>query len=461
MYKSIETDYIATRKKSQELYRRAEKVMPSGISHDVRYLKPFPYYADRADGARKWDVDGNELLDLGLGHGSLILGHNHPDVIQAVTDQLQKGFHFSANHPLEVELAEMIVRLVPSAEKVRFIQSGAEANALALRIARAYTGKDKIIKFKGHFHGYWSGESFVAIRPPFDKLMSPGVPESALSNVLLAEHNNIEQVRQLLTENNDIACVILDPNGHFTLPLDIGFQEELRRVTKEKGVVLIFDEVFSGFRYAPGGMQEVTGVTPDLTTLAKAVGGGLPASAVAGKAEIMDVVAFSGDREHDRFHRVISQGTHSGNPMVCASGLATLKVLSTGEHQAHMNSLGVVLRKGMNEVINKLGLSGCCYGHHSMAITFLEHNCPLLGKCDTESCTCPDLDMLDAGTPAEVRRNLHLSMLLNGVDPAVGGSLYCLCAVNTEADIENIVQAFDASLGRLVEEGIVKRDARK
>ena len=451
---NIEKEYIATRKESQKIYARAKEVIPSGISHDGRYMRPFPFYVEKADGARKWDVDGNELIDLWSGHGSLVLGHNHPDVVAAVIEQAKKGFHYSACNRLEVELAEMVRSLIPCAEKVRLMQSGTESNMLAIRIARAYTGKNKAIKFRGHFHGYWN-EGVLAVRPPFDVPMSIGVPKENMGNMLLARHNNSDDIRQLINGTNDIACVIMDPAGAhgLTMANRPGFVEEVRQITKENGVVLIFDEVVSGFRYAPGGAQEVIGVTPDLTTLGKAIGGGLSLAALAGKREIMDVMEFTDDDHHNRFHRVIDQGTHSGGPVACAAGIAALKILSTGKPQTYINQLGAKMRKGMNEVIKRNDIPGCVYGNYSVNHAFLLHKCPQLGKCDTVNCTYPDHEEIDIGTPARVQRLLYIADVLQGFDH--GSGKFYLNAALSEQDVDTVIMAFDLSLKRLKAEKIL------
>ncbi len=448
---TIEEEYRLTRRRSESVYQRARKVMPSGIEHDARLVWPFPFYVERAEGARKWDIDGNELLDLWSGHGAFVLGHNPPEVITAVVQQIKRGFHYSSCNELQVELAELLVELLPGAEEVRYMQSGTEANMLAIRLARAYTGKNK---FRGHFHGYWN-EGVVGVQPPYEVPMSIGVPKESTGNVILADHNNSRQVQKLIEETNDIACVIIDPSGHaFVLPFAPEFTKEVRQITEEKGVPLIFDEVVSAFRYGPHGMQGIVGVTPDLTTLAKTIGGGLPLSAVAGRKEIMELISFTKDPEQNRRHRVISQGTHSGNPVVCAAGLAYLKLLASGKPQAYINKLGAMLRKGMNEVVKKQAIAGCVYGHFSVARPFLSHDCPYLGECDGENCRCPDLAKLDAGSPLEVRRKLRLAMLLNGVDYLGGVGTMFLNAALTEQDIAKVIDAFDRSLARLKAEGL-------
>jgi glutamate-1-semialdehyde 2,1-aminomutase len=452
---TLEEEYRQTRKKSKEKHEKACGLMPGGIEHDARYMKPFPFFVERAEGARKWDIDGNELIDLWSGHGAFVLGHNPPQVLEAVEKQLKRGFHYSACNEYQLELAELIVKMLPSAEVVRYMQSGTEANMLAIRLARAYTGKNKVIKFKGHFHGYWN-EGVHGVRPPYDAPMSIGVPPESLSNILLADHNDTGQLIRLLEENDDVACVIIDPTGHaFVLPFDPEFLKEIRRITRQKGIVLIFDEVVSSFRYGPHGVQGIIGVTPDVTTLAKIIGGGLPLSAVAGKRKIMECMAMSGDPKRDRYNRVISQGTHAGNPVVCAAGLAYLRLVADGKPQASANEKGATLRKAMNEVIRKHDIPGCAYGQFSVARAFLLHNCPILEECDRQTCRCPDPAIPDTGSPPVVRRSLHLAMLINGVDYSAGlGTMYLNAGITGE-DIEKIVFALDTSLTRLKAEKVL------
>lgn len=451
---TIEEEYIARHPTSQQLYQQGLKVMPSGMGTDARRTVPFPIYVKRALGSKKWDVDGNEYIDLWSGHGGLLLGHNHPEVVAAVIEQVQKGFHYSACNEIELALAEQIVKMVPGADRVRWMGSGTEANMLAIRIARGYTGRKKVIKFRGHFHGFWN-EGVLAVRPPFDSPMSIGVPQENLSNVLLADHNSSEDVRRLIEENDDVACVIMDPICHaFIMPNRPGFLEEVRQITREKGVVLIWDEVVSGFRLAPGGAQEVFGVIPDLTTFSKTVGCGLPYGAIAGKTEVMDVVSFTGDPEHDRFHRVISQGTHGGNAVVCACGLATLKVLATGEPQAHMNRIGTRLRDAMNEAARQQDVPACVYGDYSIGRIVVGIDCPEGARFDLTNPLFSDHERIDTGTPAKIRGKLYIAMLNNGIDYLAAGT-YWLNAAVSETDVDRIATGFGRALASLKADGLL------
>src|ERR687887_32339 len=226
--------------RSAELYRRSRESIAGGITHDGRNFAPFPIYVEHADGARKWDVDGNELIDHWMGHGALLLGHNHPAVTVAVAEQLNKGTHYGACHELEVAWAEQICRMVPSAEWVRFTMSGTEATMLAIRDARAYTGGEQVVRFAGHFHG-WHDYAMAGYQPPFDTPTSTGVPSAVTQSMLVAYPNNIDSVRQLLDAHPDqVAAVILEPGGgsNGIIPPDRDFLQQLRELTQERGVIL-------------------------------------------------------------------------------------------------------------------------------------------------------------------------------------------------------------------------------
>jgi glutamate-1-semialdehyde 2,1-aminomutase len=445
---TVEEEYAATRPRSRALHTRAQASMTGGIAHDGRAFSPFPFYVDRADGARKWDVDGHAYLDCWSGHGALILGHNHPAIVAAITEQAHRGLHYSACHELEVRWAELIRECVPGAERVRFTMTGTETTALALRVARAFTGRSKIVKFRGHFHGIH--ESAVsAVKEPFEIPMSAGVPAETLGTVLVAGHNDLAHVRALL-DDHEVAAVILEPAGGRSMvaPTDPAFLRALRDLTRQRGVVLIFDEVVTGFRMAPGGAQEYFGVTADLACLAKAVAGGLPGAALTGRADILETIAFTGDPGRDRTRRVADQGTHSASPIIAAAGVAALEILRTGEVQRELNRLGDRLRAGMNQVLAARGVRGCVYGASSIFRIFLGADARELGL-DTYRL---DEARLDRGMGA-LGAKLHLAMLLNGVDYNRGSANGWLNAAMTEADLDGMVEAFDRSLLRLREEG--------
>jgi glutamate-1-semialdehyde 2,1-aminomutase len=348
-------------------WERACRVIPGGITHDSRHLTPFPLYVTRADGPRKWDVDGREYIDYWMGHGALFLGHSHPSLVEAVQRQVSRGTHYGACHELEVEWAEWITRLIPSAELVRFTMTGTEATHLALRLARAATGRPKIVKFTGHFHGWHDGVS-TAVNPPYEIPMSAGIPGGVLGEVLVSPANDIAALERLLGSRQDIGAVILEPSGGQagTMPIEPGFLKDLRQLTQDRGVVLIFDEVITGFRYSPGGAQAYYGVTPDLTTLAKIVAGGLPGAAVCGKRELVGLMAFGADAQWNRAQRVAQNGTYNSNPLSAVAGIAMLSQIADGKLHDTANARGAELRAAINSVFRRAGAPCVAYGDVSI-----------------------------------------------------------------------------------------------
>ncbi len=310
--------------RSKELFAAAQAVIPGGVNSPVRAFRGVggtPIFFASGSGAHVEDVDGNRYIDYVLSWGPLLLGHAHPAVIQAITEQAARGTSFGAPTALETELAELVIKLVPSIEQVRFVNSGTEATMSALRLARAHTGREKIVKFIGCYHGHadmllvQAGSGVATLGLPD----SPGVPASTAAATLTVEYNDLEAVTELFRVHGDsIAAVIVEPiaaNMGFVLP-EPGFLQGLRDLTRNHGTVLIMDEVMTGFRAAPGGAQSVWGIDPDLTCLGKVIGGGLPVGAYAGKKEIMQKVAPAGP--------MYQAGTLSGNPLAMAAGLAML-----------------------------------------------------------------------------------------------------------------------------------------
>ena len=318
---------MAQRGKSAGLYRRACEVIPGGVSSPVRAFRSVggePFFVARGAGARLWDVDGNEYLDYVLSWGPLILGHAHPAVVRAVRDAAGRGTSFGAPTAAEVELAELVRELVPSMQRVRFVSSGTEATMSAVRLARGYTGRELILKFDGCYHGH--GDSFLVKAGSGVATLglpdSAGVPAELSRLTLTAPFNDAGAVEEAFRAHpGRIAAVILEPvvgNAGF-IPPDADFLPALRRITADDGALLVFDEVMTGFRVARGGAQERYGVRPDLTTLGKVLGAGLPVGAYGGPAEIMERVAPLGP--------VYQAGTLSGNPLAMAAGLAQLRIL--------------------------------------------------------------------------------------------------------------------------------------
>jgi glutamate-1-semialdehyde 2,1-aminomutase len=431
--------------RSAELYRRSREAIAGGITHDSRNFVPFPIYVDRAEGSRKWDVDGNELIDHWMGHGALLLGHNHPQVTASLAEQVQRGTHYGACHELEVAWAEQIRRLIPSAEWVRFTMSGTEATMLAMRDARAYTGRDKIIRFAGHFHG-WHDYAMAGYQPPFDTPTSTGVPAAVAESMLVAYPNNVDSVRELLDSNpGQVAAVIVEPGGgsNGIIPTSLPFLKALRVLTAERGVVLIFDEVITGFRYSPGGAQQLYGITPDVTTLAKILAGGLPGGAVVGKRDILQVQTFKGELHKDRFERVLQQGTFNANPLSAAAGVSALQIVGEGWATRQADDAGEALRTGLRDVFERRGVAGVVLGEASVFQI-------LLGEGMQEAVDTTDVQRLMAGRGAV--NTLRKAMLLNGVDLMRSGGFTSI--VHGEAEISHTVAAFDRSLETLQEAGL-------
>ena len=339
---------------SQAIFGAAQALMPGGVSSPVRAFKSVggqPIVFDRVKGPYAWDVDGNKYIDYIGSWGPAICGHAHPEVIAALQEAIEKGTSFGAPCALENTLAEMVIDAVPSVEMVRFVNSGTEACMAVLRLIRAYTGRDKVIKFEGCYHGHAdmflvkAGSGVATLGLPD----SPGVPRSTTANTLTAPYNDLEAVKQLFAENPDaISGVILEPivgNAGFIQP-EPGFLEGLRELTHENGALLVFDEVMTGFRISKGCAQEYWGVTPDLTTMGKVIGGGLPVGAYGGKREIMDVVAPAGP--------MYQAGTLSGNPLAMSAGFTLLSELhATPEVYAGLAKRGASLAQGIREVMTE------------------------------------------------------------------------------------------------------------
>ncbi|MUG99877.1 glutamate-1-semialdehyde 2,1-aminomutase [Scytonema sp. UIC 10036] len=345
--------------KSQEIFASAQKLMPGGVSSPVRAFKSVggqPIVFDRVKGAYIWDVDGNQYIDYVGTWGPAICGHTHPEVIAALHEALDKGTSFGAPSVLENVLAEMVIDAVPSIEMVRFVNSGTEACMAVLRLMRAFTKRDKIIKFEGCYHGHAdmflvkAGSGVATLGLPD----SPGVPKSATSNTLTAPFNDLEAVKALFEENRDeIAGVILEPvvgNAGFITP-DAGFLEGLRELTNEHGALLVFDEVMTGFRIAYGGAQEKFGITPDLTTLGKIIGGGLPVGAYGGRRDIMSMVAPAGP--------MYQAGTLSGNPLAMTAGIKTLELLQKPGTYEYLDRITQKLANGLLQVAQETGHAAC------------------------------------------------------------------------------------------------------
>jgi glutamate-1-semialdehyde 2,1-aminomutase len=431
--------WAAENPRSAALSARARDLFPGGVTHDVRLADPFPLAVARAEGARKWDLDGHELVCYVMGHGALLLGHSHPEVVSAVRAQAGRFFHPGANHELECDWAELVIRIVPSAERVRFTSSGTEASLLALRVARAATGRDKIVKLSGHFHG-WHDQVAVGSDPPFDQPDTAGLPRATADTVTVIPADTGALAEAL--QAGDVAAVILEPSGAAwgTVPLPEGFLVAARRLTGAAGALLVYDEVVSGFRWAPGGVQELTGVHPDLTVLGKVLAGGMPGGAVCGRADLMDHLGGPAAGPA----RVAHPGTHNAHAVSAAAGVTTLGLAAPGELQARADLLAASLREELTAAFERAGVAGCAYGESSTFHLLFGHG----GTPDGL-----DAAALKNGVPGSLSPALHCAMLSRGVHLFHGSGF--LSAAHGDREADQTVGAFVATLGQLQAEGLV------
>ncbi|MEW6599522.1 MAG: glutamate-1-semialdehyde 2,1-aminomutase [Nitrospirota bacterium] len=357
-------------KKSNELFKKAKRIIPGGVNSPVRAFKAVggnPLFIQSAKGSKIYDVDGNEYIDYVLSWGPMILGHSHPTVVKALQEAAEKGTSFGAPTPLEVELAEMVRKVYPSMEILRMVNSGTEATMSAIRAARGFTGRDKIVKFEGCYHGHADGLLVKAGSgaATFGVPTSPGVPKDYARNTLTLPYNDLKAFKQLCEKTGkSIACVIIEPvvgNSGCILPKP-GYLEGLRKLTLKYGIVLIFDEVMTGFRVSSGGAQKAFKIKPDMTCLGKVIGGGLPVGAYGGKAEIMRKIAPDGP--------VYQAGTLSGNPLAMTAGIETLKILSKPETYKQLMAKSKALEEAMKDAAKRAGVKTKFYRAGTMFCTY-------------------------------------------------------------------------------------------
>lgn len=351
-----------TTDRSRNLHDRAREIYPGGVSHNVRYVEPYPLSVDRVEGPYLWDADGNRYVDFWMNHHASVLGHTPPSVVERVQAQASNGLHYGAGHEAAIEIAEKVQAFFPSAERFRFCASGTEATMYAVRLARRFTGRDHLLKVEGGWHGGNTDLSF-AINPPYTAPDTTGLPPGVREHVHAFELNDQASLTSTLDAvQGDVAAVIIDPRKAGTPPTD-AFLDRLVEERDNRGFLLVFDEVVTGFRLAPGSYQARVGVTPDLTTMGKMLGGGLPVGGIAGRADVFEPARpdYTGDGPV-----LAGGGTFSMNPMTVAAGLAGIEVLESEPVYDHIERLGERLRTGLNDVFAEADVNATTVGIGSL-----------------------------------------------------------------------------------------------
>jgi glutamate-1-semialdehyde 2,1-aminomutase len=432
--------------KSAALAAEIAQVMPSGVTHDSWYLQPYPIFTERAAGSHKWDVDGREYVDFAGGHGALLLGHGHPAVIEAVERQLRLGTHPGGCHPLQLQWGRLVQKLVPSADRVRFTASGTEATMLAVRIARAATGRPKLLRFRGFFHG-WNDHMAFGVASNFDGAPTAGVLPELAEQVVLADAGDVAGLRAALA-GKDVAAVIIEPTGASwgQVPVAPDFLAALREATTQTGTLLIFDEVISGFRCSPGGAQAAVGITPDLTTLAKILAGGLPGGAVVGRRDLLDALDFATAPGG----KIPHQGTFNANPLSAAAGVAALTVVAETDACARANDFAARLRDAIERVLIDLKSPWVVYGSYSGFHLFTNPERLPITRADLDACRY-DYRLFKSANKTMTQK-LRVGMLVHGVEIFgwPGGPTSC---VHTDDDLQRTCDALRRTILALREEG--------
>ncbi len=450
-YSSLE-EYIEKFPTSQKLYAEAVTKFPRGVTHDARFRLPFPIYVTHTKGGHKWDVDGHDIIDYWTGHTCLLLGAANPTLVEAVKGQIDKGTHYSACHELEMEWVDWIRKLTPSVEMVEFTSSGTEANMLGMRLARAFTGREKILKFHDHFHG-WCDET-IGLPEPSGQGQTAGLVRAFTDLTTTIPCNDAAALEEALS-GRDVAVLIVEtPGAHAGCDgIAPAFYTTMRELTREYGTLLMFDEIVSWARFSTGGAQVLHGGEPDLTSLGKVLGGGVGGvGAIGGSKEILELIDIRpDDPEWNRSKRIFHSGTFNGNPLCAAAGIATLKRLATGEPQKTADERAAGIREGCGKVLEDRGVDGCTYGECSSFHLYIGP-CPIREECNKSVCLYHEKVY-----EHHLYTELHRNMLFNGVDLVGAPPLFgTTCEMHTEEDIEKTVAAFADSLDRMKAEGILK-----
>ena len=421
-----------------DLRARAERCMPGGVLHHLSAIPGrAPIVVVRGEGSRIWDSDGREFLDYYLGSASLTLGHGHPAVMEAVRRQLEEGVHFFELNPAAIDLAELVVEAVPSAESLKYAMSGTEAVLAAVRVARAHTGRTKVLKFEGAYHGshdwmLWGFRHRRAIAYPKAEPDSAGIPRDLQPYVLVAPYNNLDVFTALVERHcKDLAAVVAEPLLGNVRP-QAGFLEGVRELTRRHDIPLIFDEVVTGFRMALGGAQEYYGVTPDLTGLGKSLGCGHPIGAIVGRADLMDYFSPARVAKGDA---VLHVGTYSGNPVSCAAGAAALRELKKPGSFERLHALGRALGDGLREIGKRLGIP-----------VFVVNEGPMVDMWFTDRpiASYPDTWSADSAKAGKFK----LGLVDRGIWSPPGHKMF-LSLAHSDADIARTLEAAEASMKAL------------
>lgn len=443
--------YLARTRRSAELARQAREVLPGGIVTDTRFFEPYGIYVERGLGAFKWDVDGNQYLDFFGGHGANILGHAPALVVDAVREAVGRGVQFAANQPLEVMLAREVQRLMPSVERLRFTGSGTEATLLAIRLARAFTGRSKVVRFATHYHG-WHDHAASGYVAQFDGSAAPGVlAEIAAQTILVrpGDESTLERIMEL--HGREIAAVIIEPVGsHFGMaPVLPRFLRMVQDAAQAAGALFILDEVISGFRVALGGAQSVFNLKPDLSTLGKILCGGMPGGGVGGRAQVLDLLDHAPERRNGRA-KVLHQGTFTGNPVSMAAGLAMLRAVESSDACAYVNRLGARARELFNAVSVAERLPFFWYGEFSAFHLLLRASA--VSESDIKLANVPLEDFLARPQPVLNRLRMALNVLGIDVNTKCSG---LLSTAHSEKDLEHAAEQIAAAGAMLRREGFV------
>jgi glutamate-1-semialdehyde 2,1-aminomutase len=456
----LEKLYVLKHKKSKKLYEHALKLFPSGVSHDARYRKPFPIYATKAIGCKKWDVDDNEYIDLVMGHGALLFGYGDERVIERIREQATQALHIGACTELEIEWAKLIRRLVPSARNglVRGTSCGSEAVQMGIRLSRAYTNRDRIIVHAGAYHGKIDSTIIARYGPPIKTFNIKGITQGVMKDVAIVPFNNLTAVKKEL-EVGDVACILLHCNALYRKE----YVSELRELSVEHDTILLMDEVVSGFRYSAGGAQEYYGVTPDLTALGKIIGGGIPVGAICGHEDIMEYYMFKDDN-WNKFERISVGGTWNCQPVSIVGGIEMMKQIETCKDSIYpkLRKISRKLCDIFNEQARDLSVSAYAYGlpiddPTTFSINFFKKSIPkdkkFLWRTGPETFNDYKERSSYAASISTNHAN-YLSMVNDGIF-SYGGRGGSISTAHTIKDIEKIVFATQNSLKILKDNNLI------